>query len=245
MEKFSKAEEGFSKKVTKRIKQTEKTIENFSYYFQIDSLKDDWLQDFKNIYEERIKKRGGIPLDIVSNIKARIKRGRKLETISLYKENCLLGGFVYSLRKNSLSAVYRTFPLKLPDTRLPISVSYLAELYFVDRALKLGKTEIIHGRDRNPYGVWPHSAIGLPVFKLLVGNLPFVSCSLNNVFQKLNHLSFSKNTLVFIGERPGERIQKAVFFANDQEEARKKYSVLFKKLNVEILSVEDRKISRK
>lgn len=223
-----------SQENTRRIKKALAVFEASTYRFQIDQVDSTYLDAFVPLYENHIQKRQHAAISAVrQNIGDNVVAGRVYESISLLKDGNLIGGLVYSVRSQALGVAYRVFPHTL-DFRLPVSCSYVAEYYLVARAKELGKSTIIHGRDRNPYGL--NAAIGLADYKLRVGALPFVSTSAHNKFQTIDTLlDAGENVLVFLGEEPGQPITKALLFiVSDAADVERRYAGLIKQTRVTI-----------
>lgn len=214
-----------SKKKFERIQRSLRIIAASDYSFQVDSVDQLYLEKFFPIYKQQIEHKPHATIfDVAGVLAKKQSQGRKYEAISLSKNGDLQGGMIYSLRPNSLNVAFRIFP-HLLTARLPIAPSYIAEHYLFNRALALGKEKIIHGRDRNPYG--ENSGLGVAEFKLSLGLIPYVSKSPRNQFRADTKPDPKNDTLVLLGEKSGERIEKAILLSHSPATTTEKYSGLF------------------
>jgi len=203
------------------------------YRFVVGEMTNEWLDRFVPLYEEYIgAKENGTVFDIRNKITTNQAVGKKYEAISLWQGDVFLGGVIYSLGVKALHVAYRVFPRQL-DIKLPISCSYVAEDYLYRRAFELQKHGIVHGKDRNPYGI--NSAIGLAEYKLKVGCAPWVSQSEAVVFSDATELRADQEALVFLGKEKGIKITEAILFSDrSPEELHKIYGVLFSQSAVQV-----------
>lgn len=215
----------FHKTDQKRIEKSFRKIQMTPLEFRCEKINNEFLSAFIPIYENNIRrKKHAIIFDIAKHLQERSKV-HPYQSISLYDGEKLLGGQIFSVRENSLNIAFRIFP-KENEWKLPTSLSFMAEYHFYKYALKHGKKEIVHGKDRNPYG--QNSDIGLAVYKLSIGVRPYVSESEKNGFQQEWKKTNDENALIFLGERNGEEIKQAVLvLKKDVRTSQKKYEELF------------------
>lgn len=83
-----------------------------------------------------------------------------------------IGGIVFTTREDRISIAYRTFINKWAHHTFNCSPALYAERVIAEYALHMDKQLLVHGKDRNPYGL--HSSIGVAIFKLSVGCHPQV-----------------------------------------------------------------------
>lgn len=218
-----------------RIKKTAQKLSDASlgYRFLIEDVTSSYLDQFMPLYDSFMaQKEGGTVFDVRNKIAFGQAAGKTYEAISLYENETLLGGLLYSLNDTYLGVAYRVFPHQL-KLKLPISCSYVAEQKLIERARELHKETIVHGRDRNKYGV--NSSIGLAEYKIRIGCVPYISASPENEFHLLADLKPTKDTLVFLGNRAGEEIKDGVLFSIfSREELQKKYGSLLKQTTIPI-----------
>lgn len=176
MEGVHSADDCFSKKMMNRMRKSWKVLADSPYRLVRDEIVDDtYLNQFVPLYEKHIgAKKNGHIYPVRERVHEGQAKGHIYEALSLYQDEVLIGGFIYSIRRDALSACFRAFPHELP-LALPLSVSHLAEHLYFARALELGKHYLRHGKDRNAYGL--HSNIGLAEYKLRLGCDPWVSQS--------------------------------------------------------------------
>ena len=192
-----------------------------------------WLDAFVPLYEEYIgAKEHAAVSQVRAHIAAEQAKGKAYETISLWEGKKFLGGVIYAVMKDRIQVAYRVFPRQL-SVKLPVGVSYLAEDYLYRRVFELGKKTIVHGRDRNPYGL--NSAIGLAEYKLKIGCAPFVSSAPVVTFKKLAELPAHQEALVFLGTEKERTITQARLISERAlEEQQRVYGILFKQTTVAI-----------
>ena len=203
------------------------------FRFVCEEITPAWLDKFVPLYEEYIgSKENAAVSHVREHITEEQAKGKKYETISLWEGEKFLGGVVYAVMPESIQVAYRVFPRQL-SVKLPVGMSYVAEDYLYRRVFELGKKKIVHGRDRNPYGL--NSAIGLAEYKLKIGCSPLVSRAAIVTFKKVEDLPTDKEALVFLGKELGEPITEALLISDRSlEELQKQYGILFKQTAVEI-----------
>lgn len=223
------------KSETKKLKKTLELLPLSEYQFKVTQVDKQYLAEFIPMYQTDMRqKKHGVIFDVHQKIESNHKKEIRYEAISLLKNDSLIGGMIYSIRGSSVSVAYRSFPHTL-DIKLPISCSYAAEHYLVNRAIELDKFTITHGRDRNPFGL--NSAIGLADYKLRIGSVPYVSKSKENEFHRLKEYTHDEDSLIFLGTEPAQRITKAVLLYQSNSPAREKnYISLFKQPMVKIIA---------
>ena len=90
--------------------------------------------------------------------------------MSLYENGTPIGGTIFSLTGNKLSIAYRTYQNNWTTAALQANPSAYTEYLLNQEAINQGKEVMIHGKDRNPYGL--NSSIGLANFKFAAGCQP-------------------------------------------------------------------------
>lgn len=203
------------------------------YKFITEEVTNEYLDRFVPLYEHHISTRNhGVIFNVRGKITQGLSKGKKYESISLFEGDMFLGGLIYSLNSQTISAAYRVFPHVL-KIKLPISCSYVAEKYLLERALALGKKTIIHGRDHNVYGL--HSAIGLVEYKIRIGCVPYVSKFIENNFHDVKEINPTEDTFVFLGNGIGRQITEGILFSTHSPEiTTQKYNVLFSQTTVKV-----------
>src|SRR3989339_475674 len=218
----------FGKKPKKRIKRSlEKINAQAEYKFKIVDVDNSFLEKFTPLYKNNINEKfTPIIYDVVDNILENQKNGRQYKAISVFKKDEFVGGLIFSIRKNSLSAAYKVFPKELDNFKLPISPTHIAEYLFINYAINCGKEFISHGRDLNAFGFKYN--IGLAIFKLSLGCIPFVSISDNNEILTLSQFPDNKDILLFIGKDIDSQINQMILLSKQSEDnLREKYKELF------------------
>lgn len=189
----------FGKNARARLRATLGRIHTFDISAQINPLTEEFLSQFLPLYEERIhEKKNPVIFDIAQKTLGNPERAHLYYSMALYENEAFLGGTVFSLRHNRLSIAYRTYRTAWVSADLPANPSTYTEYEISRYACEVGKEVILHGKDRNPYGM--HSSIGLALFKLSVGCRPKKS----KVFEvsTLDPTRLTEDVLVL--EYPGE-----------------------------------------
>ncbi|HEU4677761.1 MAG TPA: hypothetical protein VFS75_03545 [Candidatus Paceibacterota bacterium] len=134
---------------------------------EIAKLDEAFLERFLPRYEARIgEKRHPVVFDVRAKTLGSAKADRYY-AMSLYEGDRFLGGTIFAIRKDRLAVAYRTYENAWHGARLQANPSLYVEYCLNIHAKEIGVAYIVHGKDRNPYGV--NSNIGLAAFKLAAG----------------------------------------------------------------------------
>lgn len=90
-----------------------------------------------------------------------------LFTLTLRERGVPVGGCIFSDRGTHYSISYRIYQSNWQQDTKIASPAFYGEYLLDAHSLENQKEKLVHGQDRNPYGV--NSAIGLAIFKLAVG----------------------------------------------------------------------------
>lgn len=188
--------DAFGKNSIAKIKSTLKKVETSSVTHEFKLLDQAFLDLFLPVYERRVsEKNNPTVFDIASKLHAK----RQYFSLSLYEDEQFLGGTIFSLPNNErCSFAYRTYAHKWSTANLKAKPSLYAEYLVCQHALDQNISHIVHGRDRNPYGL--NSNIGLAGFKLSVGCKPFKTRSAE--VKTIESTNIKTDALIF--EYPGE-----------------------------------------
>ena len=222
----------FGKQTASRIKKTAQILENAGYTFIIEPVTDLYLDAFIPLYEAHIgSKERGVIFPVKDRVADGRKRGREYHGLSLYKKDTYIGGLIFSINPgtHTISGNYKFFPHEIPE-KIPISVAFVAELYFYEYGLKHNFTYILHGVDRNVYGF--HSAIGLACYKTQIGGRPFIPLkhtptdTANEIFDHVP--AFDEDMLVFLGNTHEEFAVESLLVSEKPVDTLKaKFPILF------------------
>lgn len=242
----------FNPKIAKKIPKSLERLKEAGFCFVFERADSEYMEKFTPLYESNIGKKDNPKIfNVKDEIAKKRESGSQIEAISLYKGNTYLGGCIHRVLDDRISFIYRTFEREL-DITLPINAAIVGDYLVYQKAIDLKKQRVIHGRDRNLYGL--HSDIGLVQFKLTAAGIPHVSKHENQIIFSREKNDFTGTTLestqekdpvlqqnfrlskeavfVFLGSEPGERIQKAILYVQKKdEETLKKYNYLFKNEN--------------
>lgn len=159
-----------------------------------------FLSWFIPMYTENIHKKGNPK---IHPIKDKVLNGNKIYyALQLFEDQKPVGGTIFSVQEATISIAYRVYSNDWLMHSFRASPSLYTEYLIEQHARTIDCVTIIHGRDRNPYGM--NAGIGLAIFKLAVGCQPYLSSSYE--LKELNTENCSEDALVF--EYPGEEDQK-------------------------------------
>ncbi len=214
----------FSAKTRKKLKSAYSRITFAGYSIKIEPVTPKLLDQFFPLYMENVLKKSNPNIkNIQEHIQKKMDTGRVYQSVSLYdKDGVLKGALLFAVLGEKLSAAYKVFPTVLEEVKLPISVTYVAEYKFFERAISLGKTMILHGMDSNVYG--ENSAIGLALFKLNIGGVPYLSSRPQCEVRTEYTWPMQQDVLIFHMPDHRQPIAKAtLFLLQDDESSREKY----------------------
>ncbi len=154
-----------------RLRSSISKIESSGITFKIEPLNDSFLEWFVPMYEKRIlEKDNPTVFDIRDKTLGNPKKKDKYFSLALYENRLPCGGVIFSEKDEYVSVAYRTLENKWDKAILQARPSLYTEYLIDTYAINANKKYIIHGKDRNPYGI--NSSIGLANFKLSVGCKP-------------------------------------------------------------------------
>lgn len=161
----------FGKNMREKIRSTCRKIDTFDIRAETKELDEEFLSWFIPLYETRIKeKENPVVFDIRKKTLDREEKNYSYYSMALYENGEPIGGTIFSARNERFSVAYRTYAHNWKYAALPANPSQYTEYLISKLASEMGKQTIIHGKDRNPYGI--HSSIGLAAFKLSAGCRP-------------------------------------------------------------------------
>lgn len=221
------------KKTSQKIKRALHRLTDTEYHFQIEKVDSQYLEAFIPIYKSAVEQKNGYVQDIAGEVKRWWRDGDECEAISLYQSDVLIGGLICAYGKfgKSLDAAFQVLPSSLNMT-LPISVSYVCEYYFVQRAIELGKSRISRGIDGNPFGLPRYTGIGLADYKLRMGYNPSIPAI--SEFKDMESLRTDRDILICLGDKLNQPITEAVLLTPYTGTAATKYKSLLKQNKVKI-----------
>lgn len=164
----------FGKNSRARMRATLKRIPDTTIRTEIRELDEAFLDWFLPLYHTRIgEKKNPVVFDIYGRTLGKPGRTYPYYALSLFEDDAPLGGTIFSMRDDRLSIAYRTYAHTWRNIQLQANPSLFTEYVIAKHAFSEGKKTIVHGKDRNPYGL--NSDIGLGAFKLSVGCSPELS----------------------------------------------------------------------
>lgn len=214
----------FGKNGRKKVQRLLRDMDLYSITHQFAELDQKYLDWFIPLYQERIySKENPNTYDIYATTLGKKNPTYAYYGLTLLEKGVPVGGTIFTLRKDRLSITYRSY---LPDwmqhTDIACSPSLYAEYLITQHAKDNGKRKLVHGSDRNPYGL--HSSIGIAIFKLSVGCIPFTQITAENKEIELDDIT--KNILVLELPKEKRRITTAYLYTSYADE--NKFEQLYK-----------------
>lgn len=163
--------DSFGKNAQERLRATLSKVAGCGIRNEVKPLDEHFLDTFVPLYEERIRtKKHGVIFDIRKKTLGNPARKFPYFSMSLYEGDTFLGGTIFSVRVDTLAVAYRVYQNDWGCAPLRANPSLYTEYCLNEYARSIGREYILHGKDRNPYGL--NSGIGLAGFKLSTGCHP-------------------------------------------------------------------------
>jgi hypothetical protein len=163
----------FGQNTTARLRSTLNRIPNFNIKNVVEPLNEAFLDWFLPVYELRINEKANPRVFDIRKKTLGRKKPKQFFSMTLYEGDEKIGGTIFSCNHGNLSVAYRTYQNDWTQANLPANPSSYTEYLINQEAINRDAKTIIHGRDRNPYGL--NSSIGLANFKLAAGCHPELS----------------------------------------------------------------------
>jgi hypothetical protein len=167
----------FGKSGSKKIAHLLENLDRANITYKFSPLAEDFFLWFTAQYDNQVgskKNFGGY--NVIAQTLHRQNKMRPYFSLTVLESEKPVGGVIFTLRKNRLSVAYRVFKPTWEDSlTLRCTPSLLAEYLLARHALDNNLENLVHGVDKNPYGV--NASIGLAIFKLSVGCHPEISHS--------------------------------------------------------------------
>lgn len=160
----------FGRNTQARLRSTLKKIELYSVTYEIKELDEEFLSWFIPLYEARINEKSNPRVFDIRKKTLYRRVPKQYYSLVLKEAGIPIGGTVFSLSDDTLSIAYRTIANNWTQAELQANPSSYTEYVISLYAASLNKKFIVHGKDRNPYGLY--SSIGLANFKLSAGCSP-------------------------------------------------------------------------
>lgn len=226
LEGFTDANQIFSAKTAKKIRSGLRILDEQEYQFHIEDFDERYIDRFDALYRSNLEAKKSPRIKNIRQMLANAPEQRQYKILVLEKDGVMLGGLTFFISYgHTLMTVLKVFPYALPDTKLPISPTFLAEYKLFAHCFDLGLDKIVHGRDKNIYG--KNSAIGLAMFKTQLGCKPRAAVSAM-IFPLESIERTEEDMLVFLASEAKEFIDHAILYTRESPEvAREKYATLF------------------
>lgn len=160
----------FGKNAAARLRATYSRLPDYTISNTVAPLDANFLDWFIPLYETRINEKTNPRVFDIRTKTLGSKNPGKYFSMSLREHDEIVGGTIFSYRDGKMSIAYRTYANTWINANLPANPSAYTEFLINQYAVEVGAHTIIHGKDRNPYGL--NSSIGLANFKLAAGCRP-------------------------------------------------------------------------
>ena len=213
----------FGKNNTKKLQSLQKDISISTITHSFELLSEAHIKWFGELYNANLAtKHNPRPYNVYDTTLGKDVVIHPYHILTLYEHGAPIGGTIFTLRKDRLSMVYRTYPSQWIQNSFKCSPALYAEFLATEYALLNQKPFLVHGVDLNPYGV--HSHVGVAIFKLSTGCHPEIMPSYPIIETDLTTLPF--NSLILVAPLSGNIITQGYLIGN--EETAQKYEQLFK-----------------
>lgn len=218
---------------SKRIRKLLQMTEHAAIDYRIEPANQTFFDWFEPMYQEHIRSRSNPrPANVFEMTAGNPKALFPFFTLTVTENGRPVGGCVFSDRNTHYSIAYRIYEPRWSQIQKVASPAIFGEFQLDQYSLDHGKERLVHGQDRNPYGL--NSGIGLAIFKLAVG------CSAKlpptHEVSELDTDTLTTDVLVLQYPESGRDIQRAVLVATP--EVQERYSQLFTyehKLAIEVI----------
>ena len=207
----------FSGRVAKKIQSTLPLLTSNNITYSIEPLTEDFFTEFTPLYEKQI---GGKQNALLHDIKDKTLHNKKntflYYAITLREQGIFMGGAIFSVRNDRVSYAYRTYINEWQiATKLKAGPALIGEYAVAAFACEHGLNFVVHGKDRNPYGL--NASIGLATFKMSVGCVPSVAnaCEIKIIETD----TITEDCLILVQPETGSIITKAYLIVDPKNEA--------------------------
>lgn len=207
----------YGKSDAKRIKKAIDSADELSLSYKIEPANEHFFRWFQPMYENAIRSRiNPRPAKVYEVTSGNTKKQFPFYTLTVKENDTPVGGCIFSDRGSHFSIAYRIYEPKWTNDMKIASPAMYGEFQLDTYSLMQEKTKLVHGQDRNPYGV--NSNIGLAIFKLAVG----CSAMTPPTHEKCELETDSLNTDALVLQYPdqGRHITKAVLVATEHTQER-------------------------
>jgi len=204
----------FGKSGSKKIKHLLEKISSTNITYHFSPLTNDFFNWFTPQYNKQVgSKKNFSAHNIVDKTLHRSNKIYPYYSLTVLESSKPVGGVIFTLRKGHLSVAFRVFkPTWEDNLAFRCSPSLFAEYLLAQHALKNNLENLVHGVDRNPYGM--NASIGLAIFKLSVGCHPEVC--IKHEINKLDTTKYLTDTLVLEYPTDSKVIKKATLITTPE-----------------------------
>lgn len=203
----------FGKSGTKKITQLLAKVDSSDISYGFAPLDEAFFEWFTPQYLNQVgnkKNFGG--QDVIAKTLHRENIMFPYYSLTVFESGKPLGGVIFTLRENKLSVAYRVFRNEWNNhPTLRCSPALYAEYLLTKHAVEKNLQFLVHGIDKNPYGVF--AAIGLATFKLSVGCHP--ETCLTHEVQEFTPTEYTDDILVFEYPKDSKVIENATLITTE------------------------------
>lgn len=203
----------FGKESGRKLRQTLARGPEAGIRYEVVPITEEFYEWFVPRYVHTIEQKSNAH---VHDIRAHINAHDGLyEALVVWEGDVRRGAMVFRMLESSLSVAFSSFDHSW-NSQHPASPPLYAEYSITEHAYARGKLTIVHGRDRNPFGL--NASIGLCIFKLSVGCLPVVPKTLE--LQTIDTDVITEDALILLLPEDGVQIVKAILVTTPEREAK-------------------------
>lgn len=208
----------FGKSTAKKIVKFNDQVPDHAIQHSITPLDQSFLDWFTPMYENTLSSKQNPNIhNVYETTLGRTDITYTYSALTLEENGVPIGGTIFALRENFLSMVYRTYPKNWTTFKGACTPAMYAEYIITKYAQESGKARLIHGTDRNPYGV--NSSIGVAIFKISVGSWIELPTKKYEV-QALDTTTLTTDAFVLEMPDSGQRITRGHLICSPETEAK-------------------------
>jgi hypothetical protein len=202
----------FGKNATAKLKQLIRQAPELGISHEIVPLTMEHFTWFVPLYNASIAtKQNPNPHNIVEATLLKPTHSYTYYILILREHGTPIGGTIFSVREDYVSFAFRTYPTNWLSAQVRCSPALYAEYLVTEHTLAQGFTELIHGKDKHPYGM--NSAIGVALFKLSVGCRPEPQIDFTAIETDTDTLT--TDTLLFSLPAPTEPVRECYLVCSE------------------------------
>lgn len=214
--------DNYGKSDRKRINKTLESLEKHGITWEFSIANEAFFKWFTPLYTNELESKNSDRIhDVYSKTVGKEGSVLTYKTLTLFENKTPIGGCVFSCWKDRYSISYRMFKPQWENDSRIASPALFGEYLMDEHTLSNKKIKLVHGQDRNPYGLF--SSIGVANFKLAVGCRARLPVKYDEVTTDID--SLDQDTLILHLPKFGKEITEATLILVKNEIS--KYEQLF------------------